>query len=153
MKAREVARYAGWVATVALAAGCSNAVGSESDPAADPAARVVTGEGSRPARITLSHQAERRLGIETAAVEPASATAGAGARLELPYAAVVYDADGKAWAFTSVSPRTYQRAPLAIVSVHDDVVTLRSGPPAGTEVVTVGAAELVGAEAGISGEE
>jgi hypothetical protein len=32
-------------------------------------------------------------------------------------------------------------------------VICSSGPPAGTEVVIVGASELVGAEAGISGEE
>ena len=153
MKVREVARCAAWVMSVALLAGCSSAVGSESETAADPAVRVVSGDGSHPARVTLSEQAERRLGVETAAVERASATSGAGARLTMPYAAVVYDANGKAWAFTAVSPRTYQRAPLGIVSVHDEVVILRKGPTAGTEVVTVGAAELVGAEAGISGEE
>jgi hypothetical protein len=154
MKLREVAKKAAWVVPVALAAaGCSNAVGSEGAPAADSAARVVAGDGAGPARITLSDQAERRLGIETAVIGPGSATSGTGARLVMPYAAVVYDAEGKAWAFASVSARTYQRAPLVIAGIHDDVVTLRSGPAPGTEVVTVGAAELVGAEAGISGEE
>jgi hypothetical protein len=32
-------------------------------------------------------------------------------------------------------------------------VTLKSGPTAGTRVVTVGAAELVGVEIGIDGEQ
>jgi hypothetical protein len=154
MRLHQVTRNALCVGLLAVtAAGCSNAVGSEVEPGADPAAKVVNGKGSVPARITLSEEAQRRLGIETTAIRSASKASASGSRLVMPYAAVVYDADGKAWAFAAASPRTYQRAPLVILSVHDNLVTLSSGPSAGTEVVTVGAAELVGAEAGISGEE
>jgi hypothetical protein len=43
--------------------------------------------------------------------------------------------------------------PLEINSITGKTVLLKSGPPVGTQVVVVGAPELVGAEAGISGEE
>jgi hypothetical protein len=154
MNIRECGGLAPWVVLLTLGvAGCSNAVGSETDAAGDDAAVVVPGDGSAPARISLSSRAEQRLGIQTEPIAAASSRAGSSSKLVMPYSAIVYDADGRAWAFTSTGPRTYRRAPLGVLTVHDDVVTLRSGPPAGTEVVTVGAAELVGMEAGISGEE
>jgi hypothetical protein len=105
-------------------------------------------EGSDVARVTLSDRAIERLGITTVAV--ASAAAG---QLVVPYAAVVYDPDGAAWVYTNPEPRTYVRAPVTIAAVDGERVTLSAGPAAGTPVVTVGAPELVGAEAGISGEE
>ena len=43
--------------------------------------------------------------------------------------------------------------PIEISSITGKTVQLKSGPPVGTQVVVVGAPELVGAEAGISGEE
>lgn len=127
--------------------GCGN---DEPSAAAEEPATVEAIEGSELSRITLSEEAERRLGIKTSRV-----TAGSGAKpgLVIPYAAVVYDADGKAYAFTNPEARTFVRAPLAIRTIAGDQVQLTSGPPAGTAVVIVGAAELVGAEAGISGEE
>ena len=66
---------------------------------------------------------------------------------------MVYDEDGESWAFSSPSPRTYIRVPIVISSIAGQTVQLKSGPPVGTQVVVVGAPELVGAEAGISGEE
>jgi hypothetical protein len=41
---------------------------------------------------------------------------------------------------------------VTIKQVDGDAVTLSAGPPAGTEVVTVGAVELWGAELGIAGK-
>jgi hypothetical protein len=41
---------------------------------------------------------------------------------------------------------------VTVRQVDGDVVTLSAGPPAGTEVVTVGAIELWGAELGIAGK-
>ena len=48
---------------------------------------------------------------------------------------------------------TYQRAPIAVSTIVGDQVTLSSGPPVGTPVVSQAAAELVGVETGIDGEE
>jgi hypothetical protein len=87
-----------------------------------------------------------RLGLET---EPVSTSP----QLSVPYAAVVYDGQGAAWAFAEVDERTYERMSLTIADIVGDTALLSAGPPAGTEVVTVAAAELVGVEAGISGGE
>jgi hypothetical protein len=127
-------------------AGCGTAQGAP-DAAPAEVATVDASQDGAPAVITLADRAETRLGIETV---PVTAEA---AGLLVPYAAVVYDADGSSWAFVRTGPLTYQRAAIEISGIDGDRVTLVSGPAAGTEVVTVGAAELVGVETGIDGEE
>jgi hypothetical protein len=110
-------------------------------------ATVEAPEDGGPGVITLSESADQRLGIVTTPV----ATDPAG--LVVPYAALVYETDGSTWVFVRQAPLTYQRAPVTVAGKTGDQVTLTSGPPAGTEVVTVGAAELIGVETGIDGEE
>jgi hypothetical protein len=128
-------------------AGCGAAQGAQDAAPPLEVATVDAPQDGGPAVITLADRAETRLGIQTAPVT-AEATG-----LLVPYAAVVYDADGSSWAFVRTGPLTYQRAPIEISGIDGDRVTLISGPAAGTEVVTVGAAELVGVETGIDGEE
>jgi hypothetical protein len=129
-------------------AGCQTAAsGSEAEEAIAAAASVEEDPDGGPSRVSLTEDSVERLGVETAAV---SGTAG---DLAVPYAAVVYDADGGTWAFVEVEPRVYQRAEITISSIDGDEVRLTSGPDIGAQVVTVGAAELVGVEAGISGGE
>ena len=147
----------GWVASVVLAlglllGGCTSH--DEPDPiqTQDPVT-VERVDDSQPARLTLREDAEKRLGIQTAPVVALPGAHGRPGRLAVPYAAVIYDADGLSWAYSAPEPRTYVRVPLVIVSIKGDTATLSSGPPTGTQVVVVGAPELVGAEAGISGEE
>lgn len=141
------------VALVLLAAalglaGCDRIAGAaDAGGEAQPPAVVDQVPGSDVARVTLSEQAVERLGITTVAV---GSVAGG---LVVPYAAIVYDPDGAAWVYTNPEPRTYVRAAVTIASVDGERVMLSAGPTAGTPVVTVGAPELVGAEAGISGEE
>lgn len=132
---------------VALAGCQAAASGSEAEEAIAAAASVEPDPDGGPSRLTLSEASVERLGVETAAV---SGTAG---NVAIPYAAVVYDADGATWTFVELEPRTYQRQAIEIRSIDGDEVRLTSGPDVGTEVVTVGAAELVGVEAGISGGE
>jgi hypothetical protein len=71
----------------------------------------------------------------------------------VPYAAVIYDADGATWTFVQLDEGVFQREAITIVSVDGENVVLSAGPQPGTDVVTVAAAELVGVEAGISGGE
>ena len=148
----------GWIASVLLVVtlgvtGCTAADEPLGDSVGDSAAQVDVGDGSQPATITITEDAEDRLGIETTPVVAGPARSGQPATLVIPYAAVVYDADGEAWTFASPAPLTYKRAPIVIASIKLDSAFLISGPPPGTAVVTVGASELVGMEAGISGEE
>jgi hypothetical protein len=152
MKLRDLAASVAALAVITLgASGCSDARGSNVTNS-EPAVTVESAGEDQPARITVSERAEQRLGIRTEPVRPISGQS-SGATEVIPYSAVVYDADGKSWAFSAPSPRTYIRVPIEISSITRKTVQLRSGPPVGTQVVVVGAPELVGAEAGISSEE
>jgi hypothetical protein len=71
----------------------------------------------------------------------------------IPYSAVVYDTDGSTWTYVNTAARTYVREPVTVTAIQDQVALLSAGPPVGTAVVTVGAAELLGTEYNISGEE
>jgi hypothetical protein len=133
------------VATGLALAGCGSAKGADVPPA--KVASVQMGAEGEPALIRLADAAVKRLGVQTAPV-----TAGP-AGLAVPYGALVYEADGSSWVFVQTAPLSYQRARIDVAGITGDQVTLTSGPPVGTQVVTVGAAELVGVEIGISGEE
>jgi hypothetical protein len=151
--------HPGWVSPVVLMValglgGCTGGTPAEAGPPDEPAAEVEAVDGSQPARVTLSDRAVQRLGIRTEPVKVLPARpSGQPRSLVVPYAAVIYDAEGDAWVFVRQAPTTYVRAPIVVRSIASGSAVLTSGPPSGTPVVTVGAPELVGAEAGISGEE
>ena len=113
---------------------------------ADEPAQVVPIKGSDVPKVVLTAEAAHRIGLKTATVEP-SETGTA-----VPLAAVVYDRDGSTWVYTVEAPLTYVRERVTLGDVDGDVALLEDGPPAGTEVVTVGAAELLGSEYGVEGE-
>jgi hypothetical protein len=93
------------------------------------------------AKLTLTQKGVDRLELKT---EPV--TAGTGTEVLIPYGALMYDANGKTWVYTNPGPRVYERVEVTVSKVQSGVVTATAGPPAGTQVVTVGAAELFGAE-------
>jgi hypothetical protein len=130
------------LAIAALALGACN-----SGTAAAPKTEAITIEeqDSGLKILTLSEKAAQRLGVETAAV------AGTGSQMTIPYAAVVYDASGKTWTYVNDSPLTYKRAEITVDEIDGDTARLSAGPPSGTMVVTIGAAELYGAEIGVGG--
>ncbi|KRE53094.1 hypothetical protein ASG92_05935 [Arthrobacter sp. Soil736] len=124
--------------------GCA-AVKTTAAPAGQAAATMEKA-GTDLNRLTLTDKAVERLGVTTAKV-----TKGTGSALEIPYGSLVYDATGKTWVYTNPESRTYIRAAVTVDRITGNRVLLRSGPPAGTDVVTVGAAELFGAEFGTKG--
>jgi hypothetical protein len=71
-------------------------------------------------------------------------------RKVVPYAAVLYGVRGETWVYTNPEPLAFVRQPILIDYIEDDLAILSDGPEAGTDVVTVGAAELFGAETGVS---
>ena len=95
-------------------------------------------------RLTLTEQASARLDLQTAPVR--EEVVDGQLRLVVPHSALIYDAAGAAWAYASTAELTFVREPLTVERVAGDLAVLVSGPPVGTEVVTVGAAELYGAE-------
>jgi hypothetical protein len=112
-----------------------DAVAGGSEPAV--IARIA---GSPLSRVTLSSSAALRIGAKTAAVR------GTRGRKVVPYSAVLYDERGRTWVYTSPSPLAFVRAPVSVQAIRGDVAVLSTGPPVGTDVATVGVAELFGAE-------
>jgi hypothetical protein len=129
-----------------LAAAQLSACGSGSDePTAgkqSEAADVAPIKGTNLNEVKLSAQAARRVGIRMA---PISGDSGK----TIPYSAVLYDADGKTFAYTSPRPLVFVRAPINITDIRGDRALLSSGPPVGAAVVTVGGSELYGTEFGV----
>jgi ABC-type oligopeptide transport system substrate-binding subunit len=115
------------------------------EAAHDSPATVDEIEGSELKRITLTAKAAERLDIQTAEVE--RATDG----LTIPYGAVVWDADGTTWTYTSPEELVFVRAPITLDRIDGDQAILDDGPEPGTVVVHVGAAELWGTEHGVGG--
>jgi hypothetical protein len=91
-------------------------------------------------RVIIDAEGVERAGIQTAPIRQN------GQGTVMPHSAVIYDAEGHTYTYTSPEPRTYVRQKIVIDDVVGDSVMLFDGPPAGTEVVTVGAAEVYGSE-------
>jgi hypothetical protein len=91
-------------------------------------------------RVIVDSEGVERAGIQTAPIRQN------GQGMVMPYSAVIFDAEGHTYTYTSPEPRTYVRQKIVIDDVVGDNVMLFDGPPAGTEVVTVGAAFVYGTE-------
>lgn len=131
-----------WVASAGSSQGDMS---SESD---SRAARVEPVSGNSMPRVVLTAPAAERIGIQTAPVRATSKSASMGGaqRTVIPYSAVIYDVNGDTWVYTSVEPLVFVRHRVGIDHIDGDDAVLLDGPPPGTMTVTVGAAELFGAE-------
>jgi hypothetical protein len=126
-------------------AGCGQSSGAAAS--AEKPAKVEKVNGSQTARVTLTEQAVKRLDIKTVAVGDQQVAGQQ--RKVIPYSAVLYDPKGQAWTFTNPQPLVYVRERISVDQISGDMAVLTDGPAAGTTVVTVGAAELYGAELGV----
>jgi hypothetical protein len=97
-------------------------------------------KGTDVQRVIFDAEGAKRVGLKTAPIRHNSQGK------IMPYAALIYDADGKTYAYTAPKPLTYVRQEIAIDHMAGDSVVLSDGPPAGTEVVTVGVDEVYGTE-------
>jgi hypothetical protein len=144
-----------WVAAVLLlgmlsVAGCQG--GDEDAAAADEPAKVEPVEGSDGlSQVTLTAEAAERIDLQTAVVRTEGE--GAAERTIVPYSAIVYETDGETWVYTSTDDLSFVREHVGVQEIDGDRAVLSEGPPAGTEVVTVGVAELFGAEHGIGADD
>jgi hypothetical protein len=131
-------------------AGCQR--GGEDAAADDEPAVVEPVEGSDDLlQVTLTADAAERIDLQTAVVRTQGA--GAAERTILPYSAIVYETDGETWVYASTGDLSFVREHIAVQEIEGDRAVLSEGPSAGTEVVTVGVAELFGAEHGIGADE
>lgn len=75
-------------------------------------------------------------------------TGSGSAKLAVPLGAIVYDQSGGSWVYVKAGDRSYVRRRVSIGGFAAGWVILSEGPAAGTQVVTHGAAELLGTEFG-----
>ena len=68
--------------------------------------------------------------------------------LVVPWSAIVFDATGGAWVYEQISNESFSRRRVSVSRVEGDDAFLAAGPSEGTLIVSVGVAELYGAEFG-----
>jgi len=138
-----------WIGLAGVALGFALSGCNEIEPA--PASSYHPAELSSPGprgvrEVSFTEDAARRVGLQTSRVTAS------GPDLVVPYAALIYDKQGKSWVYTVSRPLTYLRVSVVVKEeVAEDSMALSAGPPAGTEVVTRGATEVYGAELGMDG--
>ncbi len=97
-------------------------------------------KGTEVQRVIFDAEGAERVGLQTAPIRQN------GQETVIPYNAVIYGADGNTYTYTAPEPLSFVRQEISIDHVVGDSVMISDGPPAGTEVVTVGAAEVYGTE-------
>ena len=131
-----------WMWTVLVISGSLMFLGctvhSEGPGKIEPA-KVEKVSGSKFARVTLTERAVERLGLETVQAGD----------MDVPYGALIYGLHGETYVYTNPEPLVYVRTSIKVDDIEGDTVYLAEGLAPGTMVVTFGAAELYGAEAGI----
>jgi len=126
-------------------AGCAE-VKTESAVGYEPAkVEPVKGADEDLKLVIMTAEGVARTGLETAVVTRE------GDHTVVPYAALLDGAEGDTFVYTSPAPHSYLRAPVEVDRIEGDRVLLTDGPTVGTEVVTVGATEVRGAELEIAG--
>ena len=116
----------------AALAGCTE-VESESETGYEPSKLRKT-------HVEFTPEGAKRTGLRTEAAERT------GRRVSVPYAALLYDPEGKTYVYTSPKELHYVKAEVRVARVESGRVVLARGPPPGTRVVTTGAAEVYGTE-------
>jgi hypothetical protein len=153
---RRRARWPGFILLAAFVLACSSC-GSTKPAAATQTepAELERVAGTDLQRVRLSQKASERLGIQTVAVREAvvarreAPVESATTRLVIPYGAVLYDIRGDTWTYVSPEPLAFLRHHISVDYIEGDLAILLEGPPSGTPVVVVGAAELFGIELGV----
>ncbi len=141
-----------WVAVLAIVAatslsGCAKAMVSAS--AKVEPFKLEPIEGTELNRLTLEAKAVERIGLKTEKVGTLLRFGGESLRSTVPYGALVYDAKGATFVYTSPKPLVFVRHPVTVDYVEEDLAVLKDGPPSGTPVVTDGGSELTGIEFGV----
>lgn len=84
-----------------------------------------------------------RVGVTIPMKDPADS-------LAVAWSAVVHDINGGTWVYEKTGPHVYVRRRVQVRHVSEGTAVLATGPAAGANIVTVGAAELFGTEVGFS---
>lgn len=142
-------RLAAWlVAAVALVVltvwAASAGSGGEAEASHGSPAVVEHVDGSDRAWVGMTEEAVDRIGLEIAPVRLAPGSSG---RLIVPYAGLVYGADGTTWVYAADdSGLRFRRVVVTVHSAEARRAVLLDGPRVGTVVAGRGSAELYGSE-------
>jgi hypothetical protein len=126
-----------------LLAACGQTAGETTTQETHPVT-IERLEGHDPTREVLTEDAAKRLDIQTAAARDAEVNGAK--RTAIPYAAILYDTEGATWVYLNPAPFTFVRHPVTVDDIKGDQAFLSDALPADSAVVTVGVAELYGAE-------
>lgn len=96
-------------------------------------------EGTDQVAVLLTEDGIERIGLETTTSDGSS----------VPESAIWIDTEGLEWVYTNPESGRFVREQVTVERYEDGVATLAEGLPPGTQVVTVGVAELIGSEFGI----
>ena len=138
----------GLFAAVLPLAACQSAGTAAEHEATVKPATIEKVEGTDLSRLTLTAKAAQRLDLKTAAVaeEQKERSGKSSLRKVVPYDAVLYDATGATWVYTSPEALVFVRQRITIDYIEGGVAVLSEGPAVGVKVVTVGASLLLGTE-------
>jgi hypothetical protein len=130
----------GLVAVAGLSVSACKEVETETAEGYEPA-KLESVKGKDDVKLVkLTEEGARRTGLELEEVRVEDG------RKVVPYASLIYDPEGKTFVYTSPKRLTYLRAPVKVERVSGKDVIVSDGPAAGTQVVTVGTAEVYGVE-------
>ncbi len=139
------ATLVGLLVVTGLSLSACSEVETEAASGYEPAKLEPVGPGDDRKRVTFTAEAARRTGLRTAPVRRS------GEHTIVPYAALVYDQEGKTYVYTSRGRFSFVRQEVAVDRIEGNRVLVVDGPAVGTEVVTVGTAEVYGTELEIAG--
>jgi len=131
-----------------LSASVLGGCGANADSAESAESFTRTDDGGT-VRLSVDPEAVERLGIES---ETVSADASGDGVEAIPAAALLYAPDGSTFVYTRGDATTFGRHPVSVQRMEGGYAWVRDGPPAGSAVVTQGAAELTGMEFGLEDE-
>jgi hypothetical protein len=137
-----------WVAVGCLAvapfvAGCEHQAAHAEH---EHPAKVEHIDGSEISKVTITEPAMKRLDIRTGTVTEEKSPRSEKPQRAVPYSSLIYDPQGKTWIYTSPQERVFVREEVEVDYIQGDLVYLAKGPEVGTNVATVGVAELYGTE-------
>lgn len=155
MRRRRISRH--WMVFLGLApmiglTGCADVSEADSDARDEPVTIEMVDESSGQSQLTLTELAAERLAVATSPVSRERLARGSEGKRGydvVPYSSLIYDPQGGTWVYVNPEPLLYMRERVAVAFIDGDAAALKSGPPLGAEVVSVGAAELYGAELGV----
>ena len=92
-------------------------------------------ENSDMSKITLTEKAAERIDIKIGVVSEESLSNGYGGESTqkvVPYASIIYSANGQTWVYTNPESLVFLRHEIKIDHIENDKVYLFEGPPVGT---------------------